>query len=166
MQANKFSQDIVNFIKQKEGFHPEMYLCPAGLPTIGYGLKLSSSSKYLKKGVTMTEAEATGFLVQNIISFYDQIKRSWPGFAMVKPHERDAFLSLVYNLGFGYISQKKVYSKFKAGDIEGAAFEFLDIVKADGKVLRGLVIRRKEENYIFLNGWQAYYSAKRSGMFR
>ena len=165
MEASKYSQDLLKFIKQKEGFRAKAYICPGGFLTIGYGQRISESSKYAKKGATITEEEASKFVVKNVVLFYDKIKRDWSGFSGVKPCERDAFISLVYNTGFGFISKTNLYRKFKAGDIKGAAIEFLDIVKSNGKVLRGLVIRRREENYIFLNGWEAYYSAKSSGMF-
>ena len=45
----------------------------------------------------------------------------------------------------------KLWAKLKAGDVEGAAHEFLDINKAGGVEVKGLTLRRKAEAKLFLS---------------
>lgn len=45
----------------------------------------------------------------------------------------------------------KLWAKLKAGDVEVAAHEFLDINKAGGVEVEGLTRRRKAEAQLFLS---------------
>lgn len=63
-----------------------------------------------------------------------------------------ALVSLAFNLGsYGVITGcPKLMYKLNAGDIEGAATEFLDCDRAGGKRVPGLTRRRQAESRIFL----------------
>lgn len=45
----------------------------------------------------------------------------------------------------------KLWAKLKAGDVEVAAHEFLDINKAGGVAVKGLTLRRQAEAKLFLS---------------
>lgn len=58
--------------------------------------------------------------------------------------------SFTFNVGTGAFRSSTLLKRLNAGDYQGAASEFGKWVKAGGKVLPGLVRRRKEEAALFL----------------
>lgn len=64
----------------------------------------------------------------------------------------DALCSLLFNLsgGIRLLVKFKLWAKLKAGDVKGAAHEFLDINKAGGAEVKGLTLRRRAEARLFL----------------
>jgi len=66
--------------------------------------------------------------------------------------EFDAMLSLMFNIGEGRFMASTVRRKFNAGDIAGAGKAFALFNKVNGKVERGLVKRRSQEQAMFLRG--------------
>lgn len=65
-----------------------------------------------------------------------------------------AFLSVSYNIGRGAFCSSSIARKANAGDIRGACNAILLWNKAGGRVVKGLVNRRAEENKICLGGVQ------------
>lgn len=66
--------------------------------------------------------------------------------------ELDAYASFVYNVGGGAFSKSTLLRKLNAGDRVGACKELLRWVFADGKKLKGLVLRRQSESRLCLSG--------------
>lgn len=66
--------------------------------------------------------------------------------------EFDALVDFAFNLGIGALAGSTLLKKLNAGDIEGAADEFLKWDHAGGKVLAGLTKRRQGERALFLLG--------------
>ncbi len=66
--------------------------------------------------------------------------------------ERQGF-STLFNLSGGILRlvKFKLWAKLKAGDVKGAANEFLDISKAGGVEVKGLTLRRRAEARLFLS---------------
>ena len=62
----------------------------------------------------------------------------------------DALVSFTYNVGVGALKQSTALRKLNAGDYAGAADALTMWTKFKGKVLAGLVRRRKEERALFL----------------
>ena len=63
----------------------------------------------------------------------------------------DALVSFAYNVGSRALSTSTLLKKLNAGDIKGAADEFLRWNKSGGKVMPGLTNRRKAERALFLS---------------
>lgn len=142
----KTSQAGVDLIKSFEGFSAEPYLCPAGKATIGYGWT---------NGVTMdspsiTESEATKLLIEGLeryeIAVLDCVD------ADLQQCEFDALVSLCYNIGASAFCGSTLVRKLNEREYEQAADQFLRWDKSKGKVLPGLVARRKAEREMFVNG--------------
>lgn len=66
-------------------------------------------------------------------------------------NQLDALVSLCYNIGVGAIAKSTLVRKLNAGDINGAANEFLKWNKANGRILSGLTRRRIAERKLFLS---------------
>lgn len=137
------SQEGINLIKQFEGCRLEAYLCPANVWTIGYG----STGPDITKGLKIGQETAEIMLRNDLVKFENAVTK-YAG----KAHQNqfDAMVSLCYNIGQGNFSKSSVARLHKAGQYNGAAAAFLLWNKAGGKILNGLVTRRKAERNLYL----------------
>lgn len=149
-----------NYISLKEGFAAK-----AGWDVnhyrMGYGsekIKRGGKLVEVKKGDTCTKQEAVDTLAEwGIPEFAKQIEKDLGTSYWNKlgKYQKAALVSLGYNVGAYYISARgygnRIRDAIKAGDMKKAAKEILNGPrKASGKVLSGLVTRRKEEAQLFL----------------
>lgn len=135
----------IDLIKKYESFSSKPYLCPAGIPTIGYGCTVyPDGTKVTMKDEPITETKAKALLLDYVIN-------------NIMPHIRDlaltdnqqtAVISLIYNIGAPAFYKSKCYKAIKAKDW-GTAYKEWDWITANGKVLNGLIKRREEERYLF-----------------
>lgn len=134
----------IKFIKKHEGLCLEAYLCPAGVWTIGYG-----HTSTAKEGMVITEAEAETLLRKDLKMFENSVNSY--GLA-VNQNQFDALVSLCYNIGPGNFKKSTVLRLVKehpsSPDIP-AAFALWN--KGGGKILPGLVRRRKEETALYFS---------------
>ena len=146
------SREGIDLIKKYEGFSSKPYLCPANVPTIGYGTTVYPSGKRVTlRDPAITEAEATFILTTMVDRQYGKAVNE---LVMVNIAQSmfDALCSFTYNLGVGNLKASTLLKKVNAGNFKGAADEFLKWNKSGGKVLNGLTARRKAERAIFLRG--------------
>ena len=134
-------------IKKNEGFSAKAYLCPAGIPTYGYG-----ETKGVKLGMTITLQEAGRLLVIR----YDYFESEVLKLVKVKLNENQlgALVSFAYNLGITALSGSTLLRALNDGDYERVPREFAKWTKAKVKgkttILPGLVSRRTEEARLFI----------------
>lgn len=135
--------DAKDLIRKYEGLRLEAYLCPAGVPTIGYG-----HTKGVKLGDKITKEQAEKFLDDDYNAASAFVK------SLVKVSLTDnalgALTSFVFNLGVGSLKTSTLLKKLNVGDFVGAANEFDKWVFSAGKKLNGLIARRAEEKQLFL----------------
>jgi lysozyme len=140
----------IALIKRFEGCRLEAYLCPADVPTIGYG-----STFGVRMGDRITQEEAERRLRDDLVKFECAVEDALsvpvgsPA-PKVTQNQFDAMVSLCYNIGPGNFRTSSVIRRFVRGDIAGAADAFLMWNKAGGQILPGLVKRRKAEVELFL----------------
>jgi len=151
----KVSEQGLNLIRHFEGLFLEAYKCPAGVWTIGYGhTGLRHADGTVKPGRRITAPEAGRLL-------WDDLNRKYAGDVrrMVKvsiaQHEFDALVSFHFNTGA--LGRSTLLKKLNAGDRKGAASEFQRWTRGGGKVLPGLVRRRKAERHLFETGKLNYF---------
>lgn len=132
-----------DIIKKWEGLRLKAYLCPAGVPTIGYGHTYN-----VKMGQTISVSQAELFLDHDYQDAEEQV------LSLVKvpltENQLGALTSFVFNLGSGNLSRSTLLRKLNQGDYTSAAEEFNKWVFAGGKKLNGLVKRRAEERELFI----------------
>lgn len=128
-----------------EGLFLRPYLCPAGVPTIGYG-----STRYLDgTAVRMTDppisrALAERMLLQSIQREYlPAVLRLCPG--IDSPERLAAIIDWTYNLGAGKLSASTLRKRINADRWSEVPVEVRRWNKGGGRVLRGLVLRREAE---------------------
>ena len=134
------------FIEDFEGRRLVAYRGSAGVWTIGVG----HTGPEVHEGLTITDAQADEWLSADIRKVADDLSR-YINHDVTKG-QYIALISLAFNLGsYGVITKcPKLMRALNAGDIEGAALEFLDCDRAGGKKVPGLTRRRQAEARLFL----------------
>ena len=137
-------------IKQYEGFRAKPYLCPAGVPTIGYGATYyTDGRKVTLRDAPISEADADKLLDKMLVKYEDAVNRYVQ--VPITQDQFDALVSFCYNLGPEALRKSTLLKKLNNKDYNGAADAFLNWVYASGKKLQGLVNRRTDERKLFLS---------------
>lgn len=146
----KISDEGLRLVRSFEGYHTRLkdgscaaYLCPARVPTIGWG-----TTEGVKLGMVWTEAEATAALLREIAKFETAVNTSVT--VEINQNEFDAMVSLAYNIGVAGFKRSSVLKRLNKGDRTGAARAFHMWNRGGGRVLKGLVSRRAREAALFL----------------
>lgn len=132
--------------KQFEGFRSRPYLCPAGVPTIGYGSTYyANGNKVTLQDSPIDEPTANDLLMHELNHTYAPgVLRNCPILA-TDERRLNAVVDFCYNLGTGRLQTSTLKRKINAQDWEGAKEELMKWSKAGGKVLPGLLKRRQAE---------------------
>lgn len=138
-------------ITKHEGLKLKPYLCPAKIPTIGYGNTYYPDGKrvtLLDKDITKQQA-------------FDMFKEIANRFAKrvdtlvtsnINQNQFNALVSFAYNVGTGNFSSSTLLKKVNRNpDDLTIKDEFLRWNKAGGKVLNGLTNRRNEEADLYFS---------------
>lgn len=129
-----------------EGFRSAPYLCPAGVPTIGYGATYYDDGRRVAMGdPAITRERGEELLLHQLRrDFAPAVARLCPGLvAYSGPFQ--AAVDFAFNLGAGRLQTSTLRRRLNAQDWQGAAEELRKWVRAGGRVLPGLVRRREAE---------------------
>lgn len=141
------SNDCYDLIKKFEGFSPVKYLCPAGVPTIGYGHAIKKGESF-PAGITKEQAHS--LLVSDAANAAYCVKTLVTN--TITQGMLDALVSFVYNLGWGQFQKSTMLKHINKGNYKLAQREFSRWVFSNGKKLNGLVTRREAESTLFGKG--------------
>jgi lysozyme len=137
------------FITKHEGLSLKPYLCPAKIPTIGYGNTYYSDGKR----VTILDKEITK---QQAFDMFKEIANRFAKrvdtlvTSNINQNQFNALVSFAYNVGTGNFSSSTLLKKVnKNPDDLTIKAEFLKWNKANGKVINGLTNRRIEEAHLY-----------------
>ena len=132
--------------RRYEGYRAKPYLCPAGVPTIGYGSTYyADKRKVTLEDQPMEEGAARALLMVELEHTYlPGVLRNCP---VLATNERrcNAIVDYAYNLGVGRLQTSTLKRKINAQDWDGVQEQLMLWTKGGGKVLPGLVARRKAE---------------------
>jgi lysozyme len=144
--TSNVTRAAVDLVKHFEGLRLTAYLCPAGVPTIGYGHTVG-----VRMGQTITVAQADSFLAADLAKAADVVDQLVT--TTLTSDQRGALASFVFNLGSENFRTSTLLKKLNARDFEAATGEFGRWIKATvgGKkiALAGLVKRRDAEERLF-----------------
>lgn len=147
------TQKGLDLIKEFEGFRSKAYLCPASIPTIGYGATFYMDGTKVKLGDTITKEDAE-------ILLNDMSEKSFGVYvdkyvtSTINPLQRDALISFAYNCGNGNLKSSTLLKKVNANPSDTSIRnEFMKWTKGGGKELPGLVRRRKAEADLYFSEW-------------
>ena len=139
----KTSQAGFVLIKKYEGLRTNAYLCPANVWTIGYG-----HTKGVKQGQMISHLEAEKLLKEDLAIYEKAVVRLIT--VPLNQNQFDALVSLVFNIGVGAFSNSTLLKLLNYQDYGKAGSEFSRWVRGGGKILPGLVNRRKDEHDLFV----------------
>lgn len=143
------STEGVARIKRHELLRLKAYLCPAGVPTIGWG-----STQGVAMGMTITEAQADARLVADIAVAENAIEKGVK--VPLNQNQFDALASFVFNVGVKNFQASTLLKVLNSGKYSAAADQLprwchAKDPKTGGMVqLPGLAKRRAEEKEVFL----------------
>lgn len=129
---------LLDLIRRFEGLRLKAYVCPAGVLTCGYG----STGPDIKPDTVWSEAQAEARMTQDASRFVAATRKLCPA---LEGDNLAAIADFAYNLGAARLAGSTLRRKINAGDIDGARAELMKWVRGGGKVLPGLVIRRRVE---------------------
>lgn len=146
----KTSHRGVALIKRFEGFRGVAYLCPAGVPTIGWGTTEGVTMEDVRNKRSITREEGEQLLMQHLVTYERVVQRA---LGDCNQHEFDACVSLAYNIGTAGFSGSTVAKAHRRGDKLAAcrAFGLWNKATVAGKrqVLAGLTARRAAEAALY-----------------
>jgi len=134
-------------IRRFEGLYRGPYLCPAGIPSIGFG------ATYYEDGTRVTlhdpiisRERAEALLLWHVTHVYlPAVLTLCPALAHETPQRVAAIIDFTFNLGQGQLRASNLRRRINSGDWAAVPDELRKWIKGGGKVLRGLVIRREAE---------------------
>ncbi len=150
-----------NFTNLMISFEKEVlkgYLDPVGIPTIGIGHVILKGEPY-KVGQTISREESRKLFRKDTLWAVKAVNSlvSHP----INQNQFDALVSLVFNIGENGFANSSVLREINRGNIKNAANAFALWNKSKGRILKGLVRRRKEEAKLFLTPYSASTPAKK-----
>lgn len=138
------TQDGLDLVKHHEGFSPKVYICPAGYPTIGYGHLILSYEDF-SKGITKSQAED---LLRHDIRIAERAVLRFITVPLTDG-QFNALVSFTFNLGGGALQRSTLRRVVNRGDHDGVPQQFMRWVWADGRKLKGLIRRRRDEAALY-----------------
>ena len=156
----KVSKECIEMIKHHEGVRTRNYRCPALLWTAGVGHVIDPNHIRVpfeeRKNLAipsgwdrvLSMAEVNDILAKDLVTFERGVLRLCP--TGLTQSRFDALVSFSFNVGLGNLQRSTIRQRHNRGDFEGTAEAFMDWTKAGGKVLPGLVKRRKDEAALYL----------------
>jgi lysozyme len=151
MKITKVSQEGLDLIKRFEGLKLKPYLCPAAVPTIGYGNTFYENGKKVQMSdKPITEEIATELLLHTLKTFEKHVDTYCRD--DINQNQFDALVSFAFNLGPYNLKNSTLLKKVNANPSDPTIRnEFGKWTKAGGRVLKGLVTRRNAEADLYFS---------------
>lgn len=128
-----------------EGFREKPYLCPAGVPTVGYGFTHYPDGRRVSlSDPPMSRDHAARVLKWFILNRYmPAVLHLCP--KIDTPERLGAIVDFCYNLGESNLRTSTLRKRIQAARWHDVPTELRKWRMAGGRVLRGLVMRREAE---------------------
>lgn len=133
--------ELLDLIRRWEGLRLKVYLCPAGVATIGYG----HTGPDVKMGMPpISKDVAEALMVKDASRFYFAAAKLSP-VLWLYPGAHAAISDFCFNLGETRYKASTLKKCIDKCDWEGAEYQLGRWVMGGGKRLPGLVARRSAE---------------------
>lgn len=144
----KLNQKGINLLHEFEGLRLEAYLCPAKIPTIGWGSTYYEDGKKVKMGDKITKERADALFLKIAEDFAKRVR------GLVKKelteNQFSALVSFTYNVGVGAFQRSTLLRKVNSNPNDPTIHnEFMRWNKVAGKPVRGLTRRRESESKLY-----------------
>lgn len=134
-------------IRRFEGLFLTAYICPAGVPTIGYGATYyEDGARVTLRDPAITRERAEALLVWHVKTVYlPAVLKLCPAIVHEPSGRIAALIDWTFNLGSGNLRASTLRKRVNSADWEAVPAEILKWDKAGGRVLKGLTTRRRAE---------------------
>lgn len=140
----------IPIIRKFEGLKLRAYLCPANIWTIGYGNTFYENGSKVQEGDKITLDRADRLLFFVVQKFEAEIKKLLK--SEINENQLGALTSFAFNVGAGNLAKSTLLKKVNANPNDPTIRdEFNRWTKSGGKVLNGLVTRRKAEADLYFS---------------
>ena len=100
-------EEVIELICEFEGFRPEVYECPAGIATIGYGSTFYESGVAVRFGdAPISEARAKNLMRGVCNDFWRILEKTIPYWSEMNNYQRGCLLSFGYNVGVDFYNNE------------------------------------------------------------
>lgn len=130
-----------------EGVRTVAYRDTGGVPTVCFG-----ETHGVHMGDRYTLAECKAMLGDRLAKVESGMRSCLASPDALPAKTYVAFLSFTYNVGVGAFCSSTLHRKANAGDLVGACDELLKWDHDNGRVVRGLTVRREGERRLCLEG--------------
>lgn len=134
--------DLLSLIRRFEGLRLKPYLCPAGVPTIGYG-HTGADVHMDMPPIDMRMAE--DMLMSDARHFYIASGNLSPSLWVSGEQRHAAIADFCFNMGMTRYKASTLKRRVDAEDWRGASCELRKWVWGGGRKLPGLIARREAE---------------------
>lgn len=137
----------IRLAKRWEGYLPGPYLCPAGIPTSGYGHAWQDEEP--PRPLDRDEAEV--YLMNDLQLAFGKLLKYSPAVILESEERQAALIDFIFNLGPGRYQTSTLRKKINGNDWEAAQYQiqrWVYIVNPVTKKVersKGLIRRRAEE---------------------
>jgi lysozyme len=122
LKAKEMTDRGTQVLVDREGLRTTAYQDSVGVWTIGVGHTSSAGPPEVYAGLTITEVEAMEIFDRDNNYFEDIVTELVT--VPLQPHEYDALVSFVFNIGETAFRDSTLLEKLNAGDKEGALEQF------------------------------------------
>jgi lysozyme len=149
MKVTRINKDGYDLITRFEGFSSKPYICPAGVPTIGYGTtRYYNGVKVSMSDLPISEEKGREYLMHDVHTF--ELAVDAMATDAVTQNQFNALVSFAYNLGPHALKSSTLLKKVNLNpNDKKIRDEFYKWVYAGGKKLEGLVRRRAAESELY-----------------
>jgi len=149
MKVTRVDQKGIDLITSFEGLYLTPYLCPANVPTIGYGTtRYYNGIKVSMSDLPISKEKAVEYLMNDIHQF--ELAVDAIAIDTVTQNQFNALVSFAYNLGSNALKGSTLLKKVNTNPNDPTiAQEFPRWNRADGKVVKGLTRRREAESALY-----------------
>lgn len=152
----QFISDVANF----EGFSPNVYKCPSGVLTFGFGH--TSSKLTTKTSLNVSLDTAKRILIDDLLRVYNILIGVFPQFNSLPECYRNMLIDLGFNCGTSYFSQSNTELHIFVEKLCSCFHRYSNSCPDYSDALLLTVLRYSHSNGRFLNGLhrRRYYYVK------
>lgn len=149
----KMSGQGLALLTQWEGFKTTVYKDVAGHPTIGVGHlltkdelssgKININGEIIKIHNGITQQQVVDLLGQDLRRYEETVRNCTT--TKLEQHQFDALVSFCFNVGQGAFKNSTLLKRVNVKNFNDVPYQFSRWNKAGGRVIKGLINRRKNE---------------------
>lgn len=147
-QAELATLTAVALARRFEGLYLTPYLCPAGVPTIGYGATYYLDGRRVQLTDPAITADTAMVMLRQMVTtvYLPAVLKLCPN--VDNPNRLAALIDFAFNLGAGQLRASTLRKRVNAGRWDDVPAELRKWNRGGGRVLRGLTLRRQAESML------------------